>query len=69
MLDGKNMPNLAIGENVALKVLHKLVHSNLWLVPSQIDGSSGSTWDRTQPTGESSKPVFPLCCSGKYCFP
>jgi hypothetical protein len=29
ILDRKNMPNLAIGENVALKVLHKLVHSNL----------------------------------------
>ncbi len=25
MLDGKNMPNLSIGENIALKVLHKLV--------------------------------------------
>ena len=31
------MSNLAIGKNVALKVLHKLVHSNLELVCSQVD--------------------------------
>jgi hypothetical protein len=31
------MPNLAIEENVALKVLHKPVHSNLQLASSQID--------------------------------